>query len=247
MLPHGGPWARDVWVFDPLVQFLANRGYAVLQMNYRGSIGYGREFSERARREIGRGIQNDIEDATRWAIDKGVADPQRVAILGASYGGYSTLFALGKNPELYRCGISIAGVSDWMEIMRGKSTDEYKLSYEHWVEQIGDPKVDHDFMESISPVTFADKITAPLLIIQGKEDRVVPPKQARLMISALEKAGVAFLEQRWPWTNDLNCADRGLQTPRGVPREEPWARGDARDAGSCSKVTGVRQPFSQRP
>lgn len=189
VMPHGGPWARDVWDFDPFVQFLANRGYAVLQMNYRGSIGYGREFSEKARREIGRGIQNDIEDGTRWAIARGIADPSRIAILGGSYGGYSALFALGKTPDIYRCGISIAGVSDWLSIIKGRTDEEYRLAYEHWVEQIGDPKEDHDFLASVSPVNFADKIVAPVFIIQGKDDRVVPPKQAKLMISALEKAG----------------------------------------------------------
>jgi len=189
VLPHGGPWARDVWHFDPLVQFLANRGYAVLQMNYRGSIGYGHELYEKARREIGRGIQNDIEDGTRWAIAHGIADPKRIAIVGTSYGGYSTLFALGKTPELYCCGISIAGVSDWLSIIKGRTEEEYRLAYQYWVEQIGDPKEDQAFLQSISPVNFADKITAPVFIIQGKDDRVVPPKQAKLIIAALEKAG----------------------------------------------------------
>lgn len=189
VLPHGGPWARDVWQFDPLVQFLANRGYAVFQMNYRGSVGYGQEFSAIARREIGRGIQNDIEDGTRWVIAQRIADPARIAIMGASYGGYSTLFALGKTPELYCCGISIAGVSDWLSIIKGKTDEEYRLAYQYWVEQIGDPKEDHAFLQSISPVNFAGKIVAPVFIIQGKDDQVVPPKQAKLMIAALEKAG----------------------------------------------------------
>jgi dipeptidyl aminopeptidase/acylaminoacyl peptidase len=188
-MPHGGPWVRDVWNCDLFVQFLANRGYAVLQMNYRGSVGYGQELLLKGKHEIGRGIQNDIEDATRWAIEKGIADPSRIAIVGTSYGGFSALFALGKTPDLYRCGISIAGVTDWPDIIKGMREEEYKLSYDYWVEQLGDPKDDRPFLESISPVNFADKIVAPVLIVQGKEDRVVPPKQARLMIAALEKAG----------------------------------------------------------
>jgi dipeptidyl aminopeptidase/acylaminoacyl peptidase len=189
IMPHGGPWVRDVWGFDPLVQMLANRGYAVLQMNYRGSPGYGQEFFAKGKLEVGAAIQNDIEDATRWAIAKGLADPQRVAIVGASYGGYSVLFALGHNPDLYKCGISIAGVADWVSIYTNLSDPEYKFAREHWKENIGDPRTDQAFLRSISPVNFADKITAPLLIIQGKEDRIVPPKQARAMIAALEQAG----------------------------------------------------------
>lgn len=189
VMPHGGPWVRDVWGYDPLVQLLANRGYAVLQMNYRGSPGYGEELYANAKRQVGRQIQDDIEDATRWAIAAGIADAQHIAILGASYGGYSTLFALGHNPELYKCGVSFAGVTDWPAIYNNSDVAEYKESRRYWREQIGDPDKDKDFLKSISPVNFAEKITAPVLIIQGKEDRRVPPDQAKRMITALEKVG----------------------------------------------------------
>ena len=189
VMPHGGPWVRDVWGFDPLVQFLASRGYAVLQMNYRGSPGYGNDFYKKARHEIGRGIQDDIEDGARWAIAKKLADPEHIAIVGASYGGYSALFALGHNPDLYRCGISISGVTDWYALIQDRDDPETKFAYQYWVQQIGDPRNDAEFLKSISPVNFADKITAPLLIIQGDEDRIVPSKQAHAMIRALEKAG----------------------------------------------------------
>jgi dipeptidyl aminopeptidase/acylaminoacyl peptidase len=190
VMPHGGPWARDVWGFDPLVQLLANRDYAVLQMNYRGSLGYGEELYQKARQQIGGQIQDDIEDATRWAISAGVADPKRVAIMGMSYGGYSTLFALGRNPELYRCGISIAGVTDWPAIYdehRGDS--DYREANKFWRREIGDPDKDRQRLESISPINFAASISAPLLIIQGKEDKTVPSDQAKRMIAALEKVG----------------------------------------------------------
>jgi dipeptidyl aminopeptidase/acylaminoacyl peptidase len=189
VMPHGGPWVRDVWGFDPLVQLFANRGYAVLQMNYRGSPGYGEELFTNAKRQIGGQIQDDIEDATRWAIAAGLADPKRIAIVGASYGGYSALFALGHNPDLYRCGISIAGVTDWVSIYNSSDVADYKEAKRYWREQIGDPDADKGMLSAISPVSFADKITAPVLIIQGKEDRRVPPDQARRMVSALEKAG----------------------------------------------------------
>jgi dipeptidyl aminopeptidase/acylaminoacyl peptidase len=188
VMPHGGPWVRDVWGFHPLVQLLANRGYAVLQMNYRGSPGYGEELFKKAHRQIGREIQDDIEDATRWAIAAGVADPKHIAIFGGSYGGYSALFALGHNPELYRCGISLAGVTDWPAIYDEHSGEQgYKEANKFWRSEIGDPEKDD--LASISPVNFADKISAPVLIIQGKEDRTVPPDQAKRMIAALEKVG----------------------------------------------------------
>lgn len=189
VLPHGGPWARDVWGFEPGVQLLANRGYAVLQMNYRGSTGYGDELFKNAKREIGGKIQDDIEDATRWAIAAGVADPQRIAIMGSSYGGYSALFALGRNPELYRCGISLAGVTDWPAIYEDSDVTENKTARKYWREQIGDPEKDLTRLRSISPVNFADKITAPVLIIQGRKDQRVPQDQAKRMIAALVKAG----------------------------------------------------------
>lgn len=189
VMPHGGPWIRDAWGYDPLVQFLANRGYAVLQMNYRGSPGYGRDFYRKGRREVGLAIQDDIEDGTKWAIAAGVADPKRVAILGASYGGYSALFALGRSPGVYRCGISLAGVTDWYNIYKNLKDPEYEFSRRFWHREIGNPRTDAAFLKSISPVHFAASITAPVLIIQGREDRTVPPKQAREMIDALERAG----------------------------------------------------------
>lgn len=189
VLPHGGPTVRDAWGYDPLVQLLASRGYAVLQMDYRGSPGYGTEFYEKGKREIGRAMQTDIDDGTRWVIAQGYADPTRIAIVGASYGGYSALYALAHSPELYRCGISIAGVTDWPAYVKERDKDEYKFAYLHWKEWLGESQNDVGFLGSVSPVNFAGLITAPLLIVQGKEDRNVPPQQAYKMVAALEKAG----------------------------------------------------------
>jgi dipeptidyl aminopeptidase/acylaminoacyl peptidase len=189
VMPHGGPLGvRDYWQFDPMVQMLANRGYAVLQMNYRGSGGYGHAFHELGRKEIGGKIQADIEDATRWAIGKKVADPKRIAIMGGSFGGYSALYGLGESSDLYCCGISIAGVTDWFGLYK-EIDPAYDLARRYWRKNVGDPEEDEAKLRAISPVNFANKITAPVLIIHGKNDRVVPLRQARKMVSALENAG----------------------------------------------------------
>ena len=190
VMPHGGPWVRDNWGFNPLVQLIASRGYAVLQMNYRGSKGYGSAFEILGKKQIGRGIQDDIEDATRWAIKAKVAHPARIAIVGGSYGGFSALFALGKTPELYRCGISLSGVTDWDAIFNRAEKDiDLRAARQFWIERIGDPDEEPDFLRSISPVRFAQDITAPVLLIQGKDDYNVPPSQAIAMEKALTKAG----------------------------------------------------------
>ncbi|MGY8782153.1 MAG: prolyl oligopeptidase family serine peptidase, partial [Fidelibacterota bacterium] len=110
--PHGGPWARDTWGYNPQIQFLANRGFAVLQMNFRGSTGYGREFWEISFKEWGKSMQDDITDGVKWLIDEGIADPNRIAIYGASYGGYATLAGLAFTPDLYACGVDYVGVSN---------------------------------------------------------------------------------------------------------------------------------------
>ncbi len=187
VMPHGGPWARDSWSFDPQVQFLANRGYAVLQVNYRGSTGYGREFYEKGFREIGKAIQDDIADAARWAIEKGVADSKRMAIMGGSYGGYSVLMGLIQTPELYCCGIDIAGVTDWVTLIE-HGAEMFPLSLAYNADRIGDPTKDKDALRAISPVYHVDRIRAPLLIIHGKDDPTVPYDQATELMAALDRA-----------------------------------------------------------
>ncbi|SDS00440.1 Dipeptidyl aminopeptidase/acylaminoacyl peptidase [Opitutus sp. GAS368] len=193
MLVHGGPWVRDVWGFDPLVQFLANRGYAVLQINYRGSTGYGLEFAAKGKAEVGGAIQDDITDAVRWTIEQGVADPKRIAIMGASYGGYSALFALAKTPELYRCGIDIAGVTDWPDLLETHNKDDdYKIAYAYWEERLGEIKSEkvHRQLTEASPMNFAGQIKAPLLIVHGKEDQVVPLSQTTRLVALMKKQGL---------------------------------------------------------
>lgn len=191
VMPHGGPRTRDVWGYDPDVQFLANRGYAVLQVNYRGSVGYGDDFMKKGRRKVGTETQNDITDATRWAIDRGFADPQRVAIMGGSFGGYSAMMGVAKETDLYRCAINIAGVSDWIELIKVKK-DIFPVSYGPSVNIIGDPVKDAEELKAISPRYLAGNIKVPVLLIHGRDDPAVPYGQAKLMVAALEKAGCTF-------------------------------------------------------
>ena len=185
--PHGGPFARDMWEFNADTQFLASRGYAVLQMNYRGSPGFGESFFEKGHRHVGRELQNDITDGTRWAIAQGIADPHRIAIMGWSFGGYSTLMGVTREPDLYRCGIDLAGVTDWKALLK------YDLAIsmddkQEITDLLGDPGKDAADLDDISPVNHVDKIRAPLLLVYGKDDTTVPFEQVRLLKDAMDAA-----------------------------------------------------------
>jgi len=158
--PHDFPWERDQWVYDPQVQLLANRGYAVLQVNYRGSSGYGPSFQESAYRRIGREMQDDITDGTRWTIEQGISDPHRIAILGFGFGGYLALRAAEQNPQLYHCAISVGGRTDWT------IKKEYWESLDDIFKQrIGDPEKDAVELADNSPVNHVGSLQAPLLLI----------------------------------------------------------------------------------
>jgi len=187
--PHGGPWARDSWGFSPEVQFLANRGYAVLQMNFRSSAGFGRKFLEAGFGQWGLTMQDDISDGVRWAIDEGIADPARVAIFGGSYGGYATLSGLTKTPELYACGISYVGVSNlftWIE-----SIPPYWKPYLEMIyEMVGHPERDRERLEATSPFFQSDRIAVPLFVAQGANDPRVPKQESDQIVAALRDRGV---------------------------------------------------------
>ena len=188
--PHGGPWARDAWGYNPEVQFLASRGYAVLQMNFRGSTGYGRKFWEMSFKQWGKAMQDDITDGVRHLITEGVADPKRVAIYGGSYGGYATLAGLTFTPELYACGIDYVGVSNMFTFL--KTIPPYWKPYlDMWHEMVGHPERDKALLEAASPVFHADKIRVPLLIAQGAKDPRVNVDESDQMVAALKKRGVA--------------------------------------------------------
>jgi len=187
--PHGGPWARDGWGFNPEVQFLANRGYAVLQLNFRGSTGYGKQFMEASFKQWGRNMQNDITDGVNWLIKDGVADPKRVAIYGASYGGYATLAGITFTPDLYACAVDYVGVSNLLSFM--KTIPPYWKPYlEMMYEMVGNPNTELELLKAASPVFHVDKIKSPLFVAQGAKDPRVNIEESNQIVEALKKRGV---------------------------------------------------------
>lgn len=187
--PHGGPWARDSWGFNPEIQFLANRGFAVMQMNFRGSTGYGRQFWETSFKKWGQEMQNDVTDGTKWLIEKGIADPDKIAIYGGSYGGYATLMGLVREPDLYTAGVDYVGVSNLFTFM--KTIPPYwKPMLDMMYEMVGDPDSDSLMMRENSPVYQVDKIEAPLFIAQGANDPRVNKDESDQMVEAMKSRGI---------------------------------------------------------
>lgn len=188
---HGGPWARDNWGFNPEVQFLANRGFAVLQMNFRGSTSYGREFWEASFDQWGLKMQEDVQDGALWLIDQGIADPKRIAIYGGSYGGYATLQGLVKDPDFYACGVDYVGVSNLFTFMEG-IPPYWKPYLEMMYEMVGDPNNEEDKkrMTATSPALNANKIKAPLFVAQGANDPRVIKSESDQMVEAMKKRGI---------------------------------------------------------
>ena len=187
--PHGGPWHRDSWGYNSEVQFLTNRGFAVFQMNFRGSTGYGRDFWEKSFKQWGKSMQDDISDGVNWMIDEGIADPDRIAIYGASYGGYATLAGLAFTPDLYACGVDYVGVSSLFTFM--ESMPPYWELYRSMMyEMVGHPEEDKELLASASPLLHIDKIKAPLFIAQGANDPRVVKAESDQIVEALKNAGI---------------------------------------------------------
>ena len=181
--PHGGPGARDYDGFDYWTSYFVSRGYAVLRPNFRGSSGYGYNFAQAQMKGWGLQMQDDITDATRYLISEGIADADKLCIVGASYGGYAALMATVKTPELFTCAVSFAGVADLKQLVRNS---RHFLNKEFVKNQIGD---DYDDLEQRSPVYHADEIKTPILLIHGDEDRAVPVAHSRDMAEELKDAG----------------------------------------------------------
>jgi dipeptidyl aminopeptidase/acylaminoacyl peptidase len=191
--PHGGPEVRDAETYDVTVQFLATRGYAVFQPNFRGSSGYGKAFAESGRRQFGKAMQTDIVDGVNHLLAQGLVDGARICIMGESYGGYAALMGLVQFPDLYRCGVSSSGPTDLYRQIRWERDEEGSDSeaYKYWVAQVGDPSRDRAEMEAISPIKNIPAIKAPVMLMHGELDDTVPFEQSELMHQALRKAGKA--------------------------------------------------------
>ena len=187
ILPHGGPYGvRDTLDYHMEVQFLANRGYAVLQPNFRGSDSYGEEFYKRGEGQIGRAMQDDIDDGMDWLVKQGIADPARVCIVGASYGGYAALWGVIRNPERYRCAASFAGVTDFKSQLKYDSRSLRSRYAREWSDKV---RGEEDFdLDTVSPAKHAARLNRPILLTHGDEDSNVPYSQFKKMMDALKKA-----------------------------------------------------------
>lgn len=188
---HGGPWHRDVWGYDPESQWLANRGYAVLQVNFRGSTGYGKEFLNAGDREWGGKMHDDLVDAVRWALERRFADPDRVAIYGGSYGGYAALVGATFTPELFRCAVDIVGPSNLMSFI--ETIPPYWTNYLSMIHRrVGNPETDAEFLESRSPLFHVDNIRIPMLIAQGANDPRVKRSESEQIVTAMREKGIDY-------------------------------------------------------
>jgi len=185
---HGGPWGRDHWGFDPDAQWLANRGYACLQVNFRGSAGFGKKFLHAGDREWGAKMHDDLIDAVNWAIAEGVADPKRIAIYGGSYGGYAALVGAAFTPEVFACAVDIVGPSSIRTLINSIPPYWEPLKNVFKV-RVGDPETEPEFLDSRSPLYKADQIQCPLLIAQGKNDPRVKEAESEQIVAALRERG----------------------------------------------------------
>ena len=192
LVVHGGPWARDTWGYQPEVQLLSNRGYAVLQINYRGSTGYGKEFLNAAVKEWAGAMHDDLVDGVQWAIDEGIADPDRVGIYGGSYGGYATLVGLTFTPEVFACGLDYVGPSSLVTLIEAFPPYWRPFLEGTFYRHVGNPSDPDDVedMQARSPLNFVDQIEDPILIVQGANDPRVTQQESDQMAVALHRRGI---------------------------------------------------------
>ncbi len=194
---HGGPWYRDTWGYNPEAQWLANRGYACLQVNFRGSTGYGKEFLNAGDKEWGAKMHDDLVDGVNWAIQQGYADPDKVAIYGGSYGGYAALVGATFTPDVFCCAVDIVGPSNLLTFIN--SIPPYWESYKALLyKRIGNPITEKEFLESRSPLFKADQIVIPMLIAQGANDPRVDQAESEQIVAALKDKGVDYEYMLFP-------------------------------------------------
>jgi dipeptidyl aminopeptidase/acylaminoacyl peptidase len=196
---HGGPYWRDSWGFSSTHQFLANRGYAVLSVNFRGSTGFGKAFVTAADKEWGGRMHDDLIDAVEWAVARGIADPKRVCAYGASYGGYAALVAATKTPEVFACIVDIFGISNLLTFM-ATIPPYWKPWFSVWKNRLGDPDTDEGraFLRSRSPLFHLERATRPILIVQGMQDVRVVAAESEQMVAALERKGAPVTYVSFP-------------------------------------------------
>ena len=199
LLVHGGPWARDNWGYNPVYQLLANRGYAVLSVNFRGSTGFGKNFVNAANLEWAGKMHDDLVDAVQWAIDQNIADPQRVAILGGSYGGYATLAGLTFTPDTFACGVDIVGPSNLVTLLN-TIPPYWEPQVELWANRVGDHRTEEGraFLTERSPLTHVDRISKPLLIGQGANDPRVKQAESEQIVQAMQDKNIPVTYALYP-------------------------------------------------
>ena len=194
---HGGPWARDDWGYRPDVQWFANRGYACLQVNYRGSTGYGKAFMNAGNKEWGGRMHDDLVDAVNWAVERGIADPKKVSIFGGSYGGYAALVGATFTPDVFCCAVDIVGPSNIITLIQ--TIPPYwapLVSIFH--QRVGDPSTEEEFLKSRSPLFKVDQIKIPMLIGQGANDPRVKQAESEQIVEAMKSKGIPYEYMLFP-------------------------------------------------
>ncbi len=199
LLVHGGPWARDEWGYNPVFQLLANRGYAVLSVNFRGSTGFGKGFSNAGNREWGGKMHTDLVDAVQWAVAQGIADPERVGILGGSYGGYAALVGMTFTPEVFACGVDIVGPSNLITLMN-TIPPYWQPQIDLFTSRVGDYRTEEGraFLTERSPLTYVDNIRRPLLIGQGANDPRVKQSESDQIVAAMQEKNIPVTYVLYP-------------------------------------------------
>jgi dipeptidyl aminopeptidase/acylaminoacyl peptidase len=191
LVVHGGPWYRDTWGYNPEAQWMANRGYVCLQINFRGSTGYGKDYLNAGNKEWGGKMHHDLIDGVNWAVEKGIADPEKIAIYGGSYGGYAALVGATFTPDVFCCAVAAMGPSNlitFIESIPPYWTPMLSVMYE----RLGNPETEADFLKSRSPLFKVDEIEIPMFIAQGANDVRVKASESEQIVEAMREKGIDY-------------------------------------------------------